>query len=140
MSSAKKSGRTAKRLGHSTRSVGSPEKTAQMIAGPKAAAQAAQQGQPMGTAQGPPKDGQPGMNPGEEGKDGPPQQVTDVKLNAKEGNKGTLTPGKGGADSTAKAKPFVEEPWMAKLPPEYENHGWVWLFLRKPAEAGKITR
>jgi hypothetical protein len=23
---------------------------------------------------------------------------------------------------------------QAKLPPEYENHGWVWLFLRKPAE------
>jgi hypothetical protein len=23
----------------------------------------------------------------------------------------------------------------AKLPAEYENHGWVWLFLRKPAEA-----
>lgn len=23
----------------------------------------------------------------------------------------------------------------AKLPPEYENHGWVWLFLRKPAGA-----
>ena len=22
-----------------------------------------------------------------------------------------------------------------QLPPEYENHGWVWLFLRKPAEA-----
>ena len=22
-----------------------------------------------------------------------------------------------------------------KLPPEYENHGWVWLFLRKPADA-----
>ncbi len=22
-----------------------------------------------------------------------------------------------------------------KVPPEYENHGWVWLFLRKPAEA-----
>ena len=22
----------------------------------------------------------------------------------------------------------------AKLPPEYEEHGWVWLFLRKPAE------
>jgi hypothetical protein len=22
-----------------------------------------------------------------------------------------------------------------KLPPEYETHGWVWLFLRKPAEA-----
>ena len=21
----------------------------------------------------------------------------------------------------------------SKLPPEYENHGWVWLFLRKPA-------
>src|SRR5262249_43957934 len=21
-----------------------------------------------------------------------------------------------------------------KLPAEYENHGWVWLFLRKPAE------
>ncbi len=21
----------------------------------------------------------------------------------------------------------------AKLPPEYENHGWVWLFLRTPA-------
>jgi hypothetical protein len=21
-----------------------------------------------------------------------------------------------------------------KLPPEYENHGWVWLFLRKPSE------
>ena len=21
-----------------------------------------------------------------------------------------------------------------KLPHEYENHGWVWLFLRKPAE------
>ena len=21
-----------------------------------------------------------------------------------------------------------------KLPPEYENHGWVWLFLRKPAD------
>jgi hypothetical protein len=21
----------------------------------------------------------------------------------------------------------------AKLPPEYENHGWVWLFLRQPA-------
>jgi hypothetical protein len=24
---------------------------------------------------------------------------------------------------------------QAKLPPEYENHGWVWLFLRKPAPA-----
>lgn len=24
---------------------------------------------------------------------------------------------------------------QAKIPPEYENHGWVWLFLRKPAEA-----
>jgi hypothetical protein len=23
----------------------------------------------------------------------------------------------------------------AQLPPEYENHGWVWLFLRKPAAA-----
>jgi hypothetical protein len=23
---------------------------------------------------------------------------------------------------------------QAKLPPDYENHGWVWLFLRKPAE------
>jgi hypothetical protein len=23
---------------------------------------------------------------------------------------------------------------QAKLPPEYENHGWVWLFLRKPAD------
>jgi hypothetical protein len=23
---------------------------------------------------------------------------------------------------------------QAKLPPEYESHGWVWLFLRKPAE------
>ncbi len=23
-----------------------------------------------------------------------------------------------------------------KLPPEYENHGWVWFFARKPAEAG----
>jgi hypothetical protein len=22
-----------------------------------------------------------------------------------------------------------------KLPPEYENHGWVWLFLRKPGDA-----
>lgn len=22
----------------------------------------------------------------------------------------------------------------AKIPPEYENHGWVWLFLRKPAQ------
>ena len=22
-----------------------------------------------------------------------------------------------------------------KLPTEYENHGWVWLFLRKPAQA-----
>ena len=22
----------------------------------------------------------------------------------------------------------------AKLPPEYENHGWVWLFKRKPVE------
>jgi hypothetical protein len=22
----------------------------------------------------------------------------------------------------------------AQLPPDYENHGWVWLFLRKPAE------
>ena len=21
-----------------------------------------------------------------------------------------------------------------KLPPEYENHGWVWLFLRKGAD------
>ena len=27
------------------------------------------------------------------------------------------------------------EPLQAKLPPEYENHGWVWLFLRKPATA-----
>ena len=26
-----------------------------------------------------------------------------------------------------------------KLPPEYENHGWVWLFLRKPA-AEKVGR
>jgi hypothetical protein len=24
---------------------------------------------------------------------------------------------------------------QAMVPPEYENHGWVWLFLRKPAEA-----
>jgi hypothetical protein len=24
---------------------------------------------------------------------------------------------------------------QASLPPEYENHGCVWLFLRKPAEA-----
>jgi hypothetical protein len=24
---------------------------------------------------------------------------------------------------------------QAKLPPEYENHGWVWLFLRKPSDA-----
>jgi hypothetical protein len=24
---------------------------------------------------------------------------------------------------------------QTKLPPEYENHGWVWLFLRKPATA-----
>jgi len=24
---------------------------------------------------------------------------------------------------------------LSKLPPEYENHGWVWLFLRKPAPA-----
>ena len=24
----------------------------------------------------------------------------------------------------------------AKLPPEYENHGWVWLFLRRPAAEG----
>ncbi len=23
---------------------------------------------------------------------------------------------------------------QAKLPPEYESHGWVWLYLRKPAE------
>ena len=23
---------------------------------------------------------------------------------------------------------------QAKIPPEYENHGWVWLFRRKPAE------
>jgi hypothetical protein len=22
---------------------------------------------------------------------------------------------------------------QAKLPAEYENHGWVWLFLRQPA-------
>ncbi len=21
-----------------------------------------------------------------------------------------------------------------KLPPDYEDHGWIWLFLRKPAE------
>ncbi len=28
----------------------------------------------------------------------------------------------------------------AKLPPEYENHGWVWLFERKPAEAGAAER
>ena len=27
----------------------------------------------------------------------------------------------------------------AKLPKEYENHGWVWLFLRKPAEVKALT-
>ena len=27
-----------------------------------------------------------------------------------------------------------------KLPPEYENHGWVWLFLRKPAEPKAVAR
>jgi hypothetical protein len=26
-------------------------------------------------------------------------------------------------------------PLQAKLPRQYDNHGWVWLFLRKPAEA-----
>jgi hypothetical protein len=28
----------------------------------------------------------------------------------------------------------------AKLPQEYENHGWVWLFLRKPAAAKAAAR
>jgi hypothetical protein len=31
----------------------------------------------------------------------------------------------------------VSQRWQeiqAKLPPDYENHGWVWLFLRKPAD------
>ena len=28
----------------------------------------------------------------------------------------------------------------AKLPPEYENHGWVWLFLRKPGTAKVSAR
>jgi hypothetical protein len=28
----------------------------------------------------------------------------------------------------------------AKLPPEYEDHGWVWLFLRKPAEIKAAAR
>jgi hypothetical protein len=27
------------------------------------------------------------------------------------------------------------EPLQAKIPPEYEQHGWVWLFRRKPATA-----
>src|SRR5262245_61897666 len=27
-----------------------------------------------------------------------------------------------------------------KLPPEYENHGWVWLFLRKPSEGTAAER
>jgi hypothetical protein len=27
-----------------------------------------------------------------------------------------------------------------KLPPDYEDHGWVWLFLRKPAEAKAAAR
>lgn len=27
----------------------------------------------------------------------------------------------------------------AKLPAEYENHGWIWLFLRKPPEGSKAT-
>jgi hypothetical protein len=25
----------------------------------------------------------------------------------------------------------------SRIPPEYENHGWVWLFLRKPAGTGR---
>jgi hypothetical protein len=25
---------------------------------------------------------------------------------------------------------------QSQLPPEYENHGWIWLFLRKPATSG----
>jgi hypothetical protein len=29
---------------------------------------------------------------------------------------------------------------QAKLPPEYENHGWVWLFLRKPADTRVGTK
>jgi len=29
---------------------------------------------------------------------------------------------------------------IAKVPPEYENHGWVWLYLRKPAEIKAAAR
>ena len=25
---------------------------------------------------------------------------------------------------------------QSQLPPEYEDHGWIWLFLRKPAATG----
>jgi hypothetical protein len=28
----------------------------------------------------------------------------------------------------------------AKIPSEYENHGWVWLFLRKPADVKAVKR
>jgi len=28
----------------------------------------------------------------------------------------------------------------AKIPAEYDNHGWVWLFLRKPAEVKAVKR
>jgi hypothetical protein len=28
----------------------------------------------------------------------------------------------------------------SKIPPEYENHGWVWLYLRKPAEIKAAAR
>jgi flagellar motility protein MotE (MotC chaperone) len=40
-------------------------------------------------------------------------------------------------DSVEKELSKVRERMSAlrdKLPPEYENHGWIWLFLRKPAE------
>ncbi len=32
------------------------------------------------------------------------------------------------------------EELQAKVPPEYEDHGWVWLFLRKPASTTAAKR
>jgi hypothetical protein len=94
----------------------SPQQTAEMIAGPQAAAQA-NQGQPSASASGSPANST--SQSSTQGSQSASSSTTGNNApNASQGNQGSNTPGTGGADTTAKAKPSQEEPWMAKLPPE----------------------
>lgn len=86
----------------------SPEMTAAMIAGAKAAAMAAQAAQAA----------QQSGSPSASSSPGPGSLSGNAASIATKGARFGGASGSRGADSTAKSKSSQEEPWMAKLPPE----------------------